>query len=405
MKMKKLLLIALPLLLLMLSTVSCDGDPEEAAVRWIKMFGGEGEDVGYSVRQTSDGGYIVVGKTACAGGFCYHDIYLLKVDEYGEKEWSKTPGGAYGDIGSSVLQTSDGGYIIAGQTHSYGSGNMDIYLVKTDFSGNETWSKTFGGANNEGLLWFSYSPNQIQQTNDGGYIIIGQSESYGTDAMFDTVAYLIKTNDIGNEQWSKIYRGIKYANGYSIQKTTDGGYIIIGDTSSDSLKKDVYLLKIDTFGNEHWSKTFGGNNVDTGYSVQQTTDGGYIIVGSTIPDGGSFSYIYVIKTDTLGNEEWSKTFGGSTWNAGYSIQQTDDGGFIITGKTSTFDLCLIKTDSNGNEEWSRYFSDNYKSCGYSIQQTDDGGYIIAGETLEFGRDWPDLYLIKTDENGYVSELD
>jgi len=238
--------------------------------------------------------------------------------------WTQTFGGSDWDRGNSVHQTTDGGYIITGW--SFGSGGKDVWLIKTDSNGNEDWNQTFGGTNSD----LGYS---VQQTTDGGYIIVG--------------TWLIKTDSEGNEEWIN-----ENINGRSVQLTTDGGYIITG-----SYDGDVELIKTDSEGNEEWNQTFGGSNNDFGHSVQQTTDGGYIITGGTESFGNGEDDVWLIKTDSEGNEEWNQTFGGSEDDRGNSVQQTTDGGYVITGSTRSFgngdyDVWLIKTDSNGNLETS-----------------------------------------------------
>jgi hypothetical protein len=366
-----------------------------SAYEWEKTFGGSYDDSGYSVQQTTDGGYIIAGYIGVriyvkTGGF-ETDVYLIKTDAAGNELWSKTFGGSYDESGYSVQQTTDGGYIIAGYTYSFGAGLTDVYLIKTDTDGNELWSQTFGGARDDE----AYS---VQQTTDGGYIIAGGTNSFGAG---ETDVYLIKTDADGNELWSKTLGGSSAGHwGRSVQQTTDGGYIIAGGTSLPaSPYSDAYLIKTDDSGNELWSKTFAESDRDEFFSVQQTTDGGYIIAGITDVRSAGETDVYLIKTDTDGNELWSKTFGGSGIDWAYSVQQTTDGGYIIAGSTSSFgagesDAYLIKTDADGNELWSKTFGGSETdSIAKSVQQTSEGAYIVAGSIGSSAEGGGDAYLI------------
>jgi len=372
-------------------TVGCASGTTLPEEEWNQIFGGADLDTAHSVQQTSDDGYIIAGYTRSFGAGD-EDVYLIKTDENGNMEWNKTFGGLDCEWGLSVQQTTDEGYIITGSTESFATGidDYDVYLIKTDKNGNEEWSKTFGG-----IKWDW--GRSVQQTSDEGYIIAGLTKLAGSDDV-----YLIKTDKNGTTEWSKTLGGIKSEQGYSVQQTTDGGYIITGNTNSFGAGlTDVYLVKTDENGNMEWSKTFGGTDWDYGYSVQQTTDGGYIIAGETwsFGTGDRRIDVYLIKTDENGTEEWSKIFGGSDSDFGNSVQQTADGGYIIVGRTWSFgagrlDVYLIKIDKNGTEEWNKTFGGSDSDIGRSVQQTDDGGYIIAGDTYSFGAGSADVWLIK-----------
>src|SRR3989304_5598600 len=340
-----------------------------------KTFGGTSDDWGFSVQQTTDGGYIITG-TITSFGAGYEDVYLIKTDANGNTLWTKTFGGTSSDEGYSAQQTTDGGFVITGYTGSFGAGNADVYLIKTDANGNTLWTKTFGRTNSD----LGYS---VQQTTDGGYVIAGLTDSFGA-GLYDV--YLIKTDGNGDTLWTKIFGGTDIDEGYSVQQTTDGGFVITGYTGSFGAgNADVYLIKTDANGNTLWTKTFGRTNSDLGYSVQQTTDGGYVIAGLTDSFGAGLYDVYLIKTNGSGDTLWTKTFGGIGIDYGLSAQQTTDGGYVIAGVTQSFgagidDVYLIKTDGNGDTLWTKIFGGTDIDEGYSVQQTTDGGFVITGYT-------------------------
>jgi uncharacterized delta-60 repeat protein len=367
-----------------------------SATSFAKTYGGPDWYAAYSVRQTTDGGYVVAGgKASLSTG--YEDIFLIKTDANGNRIWAKTYVGIYWDYASSVQQTSDGGYIVAGVTGSFGAGWDDIFLIKTDANGNVSWAKTYGGTDYDR----AYS---VQQTSDGGYIVAGYTDSFGAGG-WDI--FLIKTDASGNISWAKTYGGTYSDRAYSVQQTSDGGYIVAGGTRSFGAGGwDIFLIKTDANGNISWAKTYGGTYDDYAYSVQQTSDGGYIVAGYTISFGAGNSDVFLIKTDANGNIIWAKTYGGIYTDSATSVQQTSDGGYIAAGYTESFgagngDFFLIKTDANGNISWAKTYGGTYDDYAYSVQQTSDGGYIVAGWTNSFGAGYFDIFLIKTDANGNI----
>lgn len=363
--MKKIIVFIVSLAVLCIIFWSCSDNnttnPTASSDTWIKVFDGSG----LSVQQSTDGGYIVTGRLDGSTN-------LIKTNSNGILEWSKTF--LENSIGYSAKQTTDGGYIVTGAIY-LGGLDKDISLIKTNSNGDEIWSKRYEQA-------CGYS---VQQTTDGGYIVTGENSIYDV--------CLLKTDSIGNEVWYKTFGTVDHAErGRSVQQTRDRGYIITGYKSGD-----VYLIKTDENGNEEWSNTFGGTAVEASYSVQQTTDGGYVIVGQTnsFGRGGFYDDVYLIKTNADGNEEWFKTFlgNGVCDNVGFSVQQTTDEGYIIAGLSGCgWDLYLIRTDGNGDEVWYKIIGGNI-GHGRSVQQTTDGGYVITGDYSD------NLYLIKTDSIG------
>jgi hypothetical protein len=341
--------------------------------------------IGLSVKQTFDDGYIIVGWKS---GTNTETSYLIKTNNQGDTLWTKILlSDTITSYGKSIHQRPDGGYIISGHT------NSKIYLTKTDSSGNQQWIKQFSNNTQGGF---------VEPTNDGGYIICGSIYTL----VNNNDIYLIKTDSQGDTMWTKTYGGNESDKGYMVQQTTDGGYIICGSTKSSVPDEDIYLIKTDSLGNTQWDNVFNGNNSDEGRTVQQTTDGGYIICGiyDDYYSGGSDEKIYVLKTDSNGNMIWNNMFDGNTEGIdGVDIKQTTDNGYIISSTIyltlTNSDVWLIKLDSNGTQQWDNSYGDPNsitQEVGTSVEQTNDGGYIICG-----GGD-DGLYLIKTDGNGNIT---
>ncbi len=372
---------------------------EVPIIEWEKTFNGDTyQELGNSIQHTTDGGYIITGEII--NGEDIGDVYLLKIHANGTKQWEKNFPESNDnklDWGESVQQTTDGGYIITGTTYNPGP-RPNIYLIKTDANGNLQWQKNYGGDSSD------YGES-VQQTTDGGYIITGFTYSYGTEGSSDI--YLIKTDANGNELWFRSFGGNYTERGESVQQTTDGGYIIAGTCYYDPDPEtkggghyNICLIKTKANGDLQWPSllNFGGNADDYGYSVQQTTDGGYIITGST--DSYGRGDVYIIKTYSNGTKEWENHFGGNNSDYGESVQETIDGGYIIAGTysygTDNADVYLIRTYPNGTKQWEMTFGDNNPDYGHSVQQTNDGSYIVAG-TKQYGLYGiidTDVYLIK-----------
>ena len=274
-----------------------------------------------------------------------------------------------------------------------------IWLIKTDNAGNEIWNKTYSGTNARG----------VEQTCDGGYIIAGKL--HASPGNYD--ALLIKTDINGNEQWRKTF-GASGTNrtevSWDCTQTSDGAYILLGSTNSFGMGNlDAWLIKIDNAGNEIWNKTYGGIKLDRCYEVHQTQpDGGYILFGQTESFGNGKTDAWVIKTDSQGEIEWNRTFGNSNYDMIYSGQQTLDGGYITVGATYITgnqyrDIWLLKLDENGDEQWNRTFNgpEDGGESGNAVQQTEDGGYIIGANTASFGGG-NKMWIIKTDSEGDLS---
>lgn len=289
-------------------------------------------------------------------------------------DWQQTFGGEAPDGGNYFQQTSDGGYIIVGTTESYGAGTGDLWLIKTDANGAKQWDKTFGGPNyDRGYC--------VQQTADGGYVIAGFFGGIPYGAPHG--AWLIRTDANGNMQWEKVFTEAG-GNTLGVVQAADGGYVLAGVTSRSDilLGSDIMLIKTDANGTVEWEKQLGEpgtEHMETAWSLQLTADGGYIIAGSVCAlETFSFEGL-LMKTDAEGNQVWSKTFAGIIEfpTEFSSVKQTANGGYVVTGWTGE-PVWLVKTDASGNEEWNRTFDSLGRSQGFSVLQTTEGDYVIAG---------------------------
>ncbi|MBN2364491.1 hypothetical protein JXL83_10220 [candidate division WOR-3 bacterium] len=399
-------------------------------ITWNKTYGNFYDGKITCIHQTADGGFVASGVTGSETG-SNNDYWLIKTDAYGNEIWARTFGGPQDDVCEHSLQTSDGGYIMIGRTFTGVSHSHDIFIVRTDASGELLWSKTYG----EVLDDFGVS---ILQVSDGGFVVIGFTDNFGGG--WDDI-WLIRTDKEGDTLWTKTFGGYASDLAYSINATSDGGLIIAGSTESfgddsaeiirvmtDTVKKeqeeqgchgpdqsmpvyfdtcdsDGWLIRVDASGEIVWSKTYGECEYDHFYHAKQTQDGGFIVTGVTRSAPGGFSDIWLVKTDGYGEVEWSKSFGGEKWDVGIEVEQVSDGDFIVIGYTDSFgaggkDVWLLKTDASGNLLWSKYFGETNEDSGYSIDLTHDGGCIIAGNTYIPESRHSDPWLIKL---GSISE--
>lgn len=375
-------------------------DKENEGVKtFIKNIDVLGDSRGVTVEEINNGGYILTGYII-GGENRQEDLFILKTNSSGETLWAKTFGDKGSDHGWAVRQTDDGGYIIVGYTNSFGNGGMDIYLIRVDSDGKEIWTKTYGGKGDE-FGW------DVRITKDNGYIIAAQTDSYGNG---EIDAYLIKVDENGNEEWSKTYGGDKIDRIFSVQQSAEGGYIAAGITYSyESINdndRDGYLLKTDSSGNKEWHKIIGGDAYDVAHSIALTNDGGFFATGygESIAKSGSRD-VYLIKTNSIGETELLKSYGGSNEERGIKGYQTKDGGYIMVGFTSeNRNLYLVRTDISGNTLWTRtYGSTEMMDFGYTVRETIDGGFILTGHSQDLNSGKNSILLIKTDSKGLVNQ--
>jgi hypothetical protein len=303
-------------------------------------------------------------------------MWLVKTDANGVMIWNETFGGIYEDRGHAIIQTLDGGFALVGDTRSYGAGNADMWLVKTDANGKVTWHQTFGGSGWDSAL-------SLVQTLDGGFVLLGYTSSFGAGS-FDM--WLVKTDANGVMIWDQTYGSIHRELGRSVIQTVDGGFALVGDTEPYGAN-DMWLVKTDANGVMIWNQSYGGTRFDTAYSLVQTLDGGFALVGNTISYGAGNSDMCLVKTDASGKMIWHQSYGTAEDEDGYAVIQTVDGGFALVGLTRSYgngDMWLVKTSASGLMIWNQTYGGTDFDIAYDLVQTIDGGFALTGYTSSFG---------------------
>ena len=361
-----------------------------------KTYGGPILDWSNQVIQMADSNFILLGSTKNYGAG-NEDVYLMKIDQSGDTLWSVALGDTGDDESRTIVQTSDGGFVISGTTRSVGAGGDDIFLMKIDSAANIIWTKSYGGPNVD----FCFSSKACK---DGGYILGGCTTSYGNAAGSSDI-YLIRTDDAGDTIWTHTYGSSAVEEGHELLQTADSGFIVAGFTMVNGTK-DMLVLKTDGGGNTQWLKTFGGNGTDVAYGIVETNDG-YCIGGSTasFSVGGDLD-VYMVKIDFGGDTLWSRTFGTSDSDECRSIKQTIDSGFIMTGFANKVnnvfdDVLFLKTNATGQITCESIFgtSTSARDVGLCVIPTFDNGFLVSGYTQSFGNG-TQIYLVKMDFLGF-----
>ncbi|MCX7820475.1 MAG: hypothetical protein N2258_02235 [Brevinematales bacterium] len=333
------------------------------------------------MQKISEEGYIILAQTLSFGvGNC--DIWLIKVDDLGNIKFEKSYGRDVDEYPISIIKTFDGQYIIVGYTID-NNANVDIFVLKVDNNGYIKWQKIYDGYDIDIAVG-------VEETLDGKYLVTG---------IANRDIFLMKLDSDGNIEWQKSYGGNKIEQGEKILLLSDG-YLIGGSVGSVSPgSNDILLMKVDLNGNIEWQKTYGGVKDDYLKCIQETSDGKYILVGTTRSFGVGNTDIWLLKVDNSGNIEFQNTYGGDSFDEVYSIQKTTDGGYILCGSTQSFgkglgDIWLLKINSNWNIEWQKTYGGISNDTGTMCYQTKDGGYIILGSTVSFGSGDRDLWILK-----------
>ena len=408
---------------------------------FIKNFGGSGNESAQAIIKTTDGGFAILGYTGSTNGDIStkakeeNDYWLLKFDENSNLQWNKTYGGSKDDIGQSLAQTSDGGFILTGYSMSSdgdasnNEGFHDNWILKLDAQGNLEWETSYGFSGHD----HSYD---ILEASQGGYFFTGFLDitsaradgntekgnsftSHGVGEFWGT-----KIDEEGTVQWRGYFGGTNNDRAHGVVQTKDGGFVMAGFTESDDFdisntngSYDFWVVKVDSFGNLIWEKSFGGEGIEVSYDIAKTSDNGFVVVGNTFSTNGDIllnhgeSDMWMIKLDEEGNLIWEQTYGGSQFDLAQAVVQSKDGGFLITGNTKSDDkdsslnngendIWLVKTNAFGDLVWEKSFGGSGLDFGFDLLENTDGSILIVGESssTDFGsissKGNSDLILLK-----------
>ena len=369
-----------------------------SSVMWNQTYGGTESEAAWVVIEVSSGGFALAGNTESFGAG-FQDFWLIKTDENGVVEWNQTYGGAGFEDADSLVQTSDGGYALAGHTQSFGEKNGDFWLVKTDPDGNILWNQTYGNGADERAYG-------LVESSDGGFVLVGDisySDGDGDGGWSDI--WLVKTDENGNAEWNQTYGGPDIDRPYGgLVAVSDGGYAIAGFTQSFGAGDyDFWLIKTDAKGNMQWNQTYGEAFREHAYALIESSSGGFVLAGTERDSALEPTNLWLVKTDENGNMEWNQSI-GLNYDRVWALVEAPDAGYAAAGRTQSFDnegydVWLVKTDEQGNMQWNQTYGGTGYEEAYSLIAASDGGYVLAGYTSSFGVGKNDVWLIKTDEMG------
>ena len=421
------------LLLLFCMLFSCAKEEAEVAfdaletefvgeLDWVKNFGGSGNESAQSIVKTNDGGFAVIGYTGSIDGDVAtkskeeNDYWLLKFDGNGNLQWNKTYGGSMDDIGQSLAQTNDGGFILTGYAMSsdgdasHNEGFHDNWILKLDAQGNMEWESSYGFSGHD----HSYD---IIEASQGGYFFTGflditsarldgntekenSMTSHGVGEFWGT-----KIDEEGNIQWRGYFGGTNNDRAHGVVQSDDGGFVMAGFTESDDYdisntngSYDFWVIKVDTYGNLLWEHSFGGDGIEISYDIAKTADNGFVVVGNTFSTNGDVflnhgeSDMWMIKLDEEGEMIWEKTYGGSQFDLAQAVVQSKDGGFLITGNSKSDDhdsasnigendIWVVKTNRIGDLVWEKSFGGSGLDFGFDLLENTDGSIMVVGESF------------------------
>ncbi|TVZ16260.1 hypothetical protein [Maribacter sp. MAR_2009_72] len=390
-------------------------------LEWVRNFGGSSVESAQAIIKTNDGGFAIIGYTGSINGDIdtktveENDYWLLKFDRDANLQWNKTYGGSKDDIGQSLAQTSDGGFILTGYAMSSdgdasnNEGFHDNWIVKLNAQGNLEWESSYGFSGHD----HSYD---ILEASQGGYFFTGflditSARADGNTEKGNTLTshgvgefWGTKIDEEGSVQWRGYFGGTNNDRAHSVVQANDGGFVMAGFTESDDYdisstngSYDFWVVKVDAFGNLVWEQSFGGEGIEVSYDIAKTMDGGFVVVGNTFSTNGDIlnnhgeSDMWMIKLDENGNLEWEQTYGGSKFDLAQAVVESMDGGFLIAGNTKSNDydasnnmgendIWLVKTNQTGNLVWQQSYGGSGLDFGFDLMENPDGSVFVVGES-------------------------
>ena len=396
------------------------------ALAWQALLGGSGGDHGYSVQPTADGGYVLVGESSSSASgnvtgtnHGATDVWVVKLNSAGAVQWDRLLGGSSVEYAKSIEPTADGGYLLLAESDSSRSGDVtgtnhgyrDLWVVKLNGMGEVQWQELLGGSGNE------YGA-EVQQTSDGGYVLVGSSTSSANGTVTwtthgNTDVWVVKLNSAGAVQWDRLLGGTLSEYGFSVRQAPGGGYILLGSSASSRSglvtgtnhgqegTHDFWVVKLTGTGAIEWDRLLGGAGWDEGYSVRTTTDGGYVLAGYSDSSGTGdvaganhgIDDVWMVKLNGTGTIEWENLLGGSKYDSGNAVRQTADGGYVLVGESyssasgdvtgtnhGSEDVWLVKVNRTGSIEWNRLLGGSGLDIGTSVLPTPDGAYVLVGHS-------------------------
>ncbi len=384
--MKKIILVTL--------IVGTVGTYAQKSTTFSKLFGGDEDDVAKAVVKTDDG-FLIAGKTKSFTDHRDFDAYLIKIDANGKKIWSRVYGGEDDEEANDVVRFGNG-YAFVGSTETYGNERMSFYMVRVDEAGEPVWQSAYYRDEDDEY----YGTSLIA---DGNELVFAGYERHLQFFGEKLNPYVFKIDANGDKLWGGYFGGKEEDRARDIIKI-DGGYIIVGDTESlGDNDPDMYMAKISSSGKREWFTGFGGDDDDIAHAVVETGDG-YLLAGSTDSFGRNYKSVYVVRTDKDGKKIWSNIYGGTREDEAFGVTRSTDGGFVIVGRTESFtrrngfDLYLLKIDGKGKVLWERTYGGESDDAGYDVLALSDG-YLVVGEKKTDRRRDSDVWILKVDLNG------